>query len=67
MPVLHVNGNKTEVAAAATICDLLAGHGLESAQVAVELNREIVPRAAHASTTLKDGDRLEIVTFVGGG
>ena len=67
MPVLHVNGNETEVNPAATICDLLAGHGLESAQVAVELNREIVPRAAHASTTLKDGDRLEIVTFVGGG
>ena len=67
VPVLHVNGNETEVQAAATICDLLAGHGLESAQVAVELNREIVPRASPASTTLKDGDLREIVTFVGGG
>jgi sulfur carrier protein len=64
---VHVNGTPTQVHQTATICDLLAKHGLESGQVAVELNREIVPRAAHASTSLKDGDRVEIVTFVGGG
>lgn len=62
-----LNGSPQEVGRLATVRDLLDSHGLESAKVAVELNREIVPRAAHDSTTLKNGDTLEIVTFVGGG
>jgi sulfur carrier protein len=35
--------------------------------VAVELNLEVVPRAQHSSTALREGDRLEVVTLVGGG
>ena len=46
---------------------LLAELGLGGRQVAVERNREIVPRARHAEVELADGDRLELVTFVGGG
>jgi thiamine biosynthesis protein ThiS len=41
--------------------------GMKSDRVAVELNREIVPRGSWSATGLKDGDRLEIVHFVGGG
>ncbi|WP_233104091.1 sulfur carrier protein ThiS [Haliangium ochraceum] len=41
--------------------------GLGDRRVAVERNREVVPRAEHASTTLSDGDTLEVVGFVGGG
>ena len=41
--------------------------GLAGKPVAVERNREIVPRAQHATTLLAAGDRLELVTFVGGG
>jgi sulfur carrier protein len=41
--------------------------GLTGKPVAVERNREVVPRALHESTVLSPGDRLEVVTFVGGG
>jgi thiamine biosynthesis protein ThiS len=41
--------------------------GMKSDRVAIELNRDIVPRDRWAQTALKDGDRLEIVHFVGGG
>jgi thiamine biosynthesis protein ThiS len=41
--------------------------GMKGDRVAVEMNREIVPRAQWQATALKDGDRLEIVHFVGGG
>jgi sulfur carrier protein len=41
--------------------------GMKLDRVAVELNRDIVPRESWATTTLSDGDRLEIVHFVGGG
>ena len=50
-----------------TVSDLLRELGLDSRQVAVERNREVVPRAEHGSTTLAEGDQLEVVTFVGGG
>jgi sulfur carrier protein len=46
---------------------LLASLNLKTRAVAVERNREIVPSAQHAECTLQDGDRLEIVTLVGGG
>jgi sulfur carrier protein len=50
-----------------TVAGLLAELGLAGRPVAVERNREIVPRARHPETELADGDRLELVTFVGGG
>ncbi len=48
-------------------CDLITDLGLKGDRVAVEHNGNIVPRAEWANTSLEDGDRLEIVHFVGGG
>jgi thiamine biosynthesis protein ThiS len=62
-----VNGEPHRVERGSTVADLLRSLGLEASQVAVERNREIVPRTQHADTSLTPGDRLEIVTFVGGG
>ncbi len=62
-----VNGERRHVAEGATIRDLLVALGLGARPVAVERNREVVPRARHDVTPLAAGDRLELVTFVGGG
>jgi thiamine biosynthesis protein ThiS len=62
-----VNGAARTVAPHTTIASLVADLGLEPGRVAVEKNREVIPRAQHASTELHDGDRLELVSFVGGG
>lgn len=62
-----VNGEDRAVQEGTTVAGLLADLGLAPQQVAVEANREIVPRAQHQAHVLQDGDRLEIVTFVGGG
>lgn len=62
-----VNGDEREVPDACTVRDLLVAIGLGDTLVAVERNTEIVPRAHHARTPLSDGDRLEVVHFVGGG
>lgn len=67
MPDIVLNGEQKALAANTTVLDLLSQHGLSSQQVAVELNRVIVPRDRHAVTVLSQGDQLEIVTFVGGG
>jgi len=62
-----VNGESRTVSVGTTVAGLLADLGLEREHVAVEANREIVPRAEHEARVLADGDTLEIVTFVGGG
>ena len=64
---LNVNGNEREVADGATVVDLLDLLELTGKFVAVEVNLEIVPKAQHAECVLADGDRVEIVTLVGGG
>ena len=64
---LIVNGEAKDVAAATTIEALVSLLGLDRRKLAVERNLEIVPRSAYASTTLAEGDRIEIVAFVGGG
>jgi thiamine biosynthesis protein ThiS len=64
---LHLNGDPREYAAGLTLAALIEQLGMKSDRVAVELNREIVPREQWAQTSLGDGDRLEIVHFVGGG
>jgi thiamine biosynthesis protein ThiS len=63
---IQVNGEHREVEAA-TILALVEELGLDIRKVAVERNLEIVPRSLHASTTLAEGDRVELVQFVGGG
>jgi sulfur carrier protein len=64
---VEINGEGREVENGITIARLLEKLGLDGGPVAVERNREIVPRALHASTALSDGDNLEVVQFVGGG
>lgn len=64
---IQLNGEPHDVAEGTTVATLVAALGLDPRQVAVERNREIVPRASYPATPLADGDHLEIVTFVGGG
>jgi sulfur carrier protein len=63
---LTINGEIHTVPAGLTLTDLLRHLSIEG-PVAVERNREIVPRAQHPSALLAEGDTLEIVHFVGGG
>lgn len=63
---VQVNGELREVAAA-TILALVEELGLDVRKVAVERNLEIVPRSLHGTTALTEGDRIELVQFVGGG
>lgn len=64
---LIVNGEDRAFAAVRDVAELVARLGLDSRKVAVELNLAIVPRSAYASTLLAEGDRIEIVHFIGGG
>lgn len=63
---LTING-ENQVFSAETLAALVEGLGMKPDRVAVELNCEIVPRDQWPQTPLRDGDRLEIVHFVGGG
>jgi len=62
-----VNGKAEQIDPDIVIDQLLARIGLAGKRVAVELNREIVPRSLHGETRLKAGDRVEIVHAIGGG
>ena len=62
-----VNGQQRLVNRGTTVAVLIDELGLGHRAVAVERNREVVPRACHGSTELVAGDRVELVTFVGGG
>jgi thiamine biosynthesis protein ThiS len=64
---LSVNGEARHVPQGLTVAGLLAEIGLAERKVAVERNLEIVPRSQYATTTLADGDAIEIVHFIGGG
>ncbi|MBL8553052.1 MAG: sulfur carrier protein ThiS [Phenylobacterium sp.] len=64
---LTVNGEVRSFEGVADVAGLVAALGLNTRKVAVERNLEIVPRSVYASTALADGDRIEIVTFIGGG
>jgi len=64
---VSVNGEALRVPSGSTVADVLRQLSLDRARVAVEHNLRVVPRAEHASLRLNHGDRLEIVTFVGGG
>ena len=66
--LLTVNGEAQSLEGGSlTVSGLIAQLGLDSRKVAVERNLEIVPRSLHAATALADGDRIEIVHFIGGG
>ena len=62
-----VNGEPMELEAGASVADLLERLRVGSPRVAVERNRDIVPRAQYSATVLAEGDALEVVELVGGG
>jgi sulfur carrier protein len=64
---LTINGTEKDVPEDLTVRGLVELLGLGDGPVAVEQNREIVPRAEHASRRVNAGDAIEIVHFVGGG
>jgi sulfur carrier protein len=64
---LIINGEDRHVNAPLFLSGLVEHLGMKTDRVAVELNREIVPRDQWPATQLSDGDKLEIVHFVGGG
>lgn len=64
---IELNGVQRQIAPGTTIADLLAELGVEPRHVAVERNLNVVPRARHAEQSVSAGDRIEVVTLVGGG
>lgn len=64
---LLVNGDPREATKGVSVQELLETLEIRGEAVAVEVNREVVPRADRADRVLVEGDRVEIVTFVGGG
>ncbi|WP_257312959.1 sulfur carrier protein ThiS [Geothrix fuzhouensis] len=64
---LHLNGEIREAPDLATLADLAAWLDLPAFGSAVELNGEVIRRADHPATPLREGDRLEVVRLVGGG
>jgi len=69
MPSLNIilNGEPRNARPGSTVAELLAAMEIAARHVAVEVNLEIVPRSRHAEHCLHDGDRVEVVTLVGGG
>jgi len=64
---IHVNGQPRTLERPASVTELLDQLELDPRRVAVEINEDLVPRKQFAETTVRDGDQVEIVTFVGGG
>lgn len=62
-----INGEREAFEREMSVADLLADRRIEPRRVAVEINEDIVPRKTYADRLVRDGDRIEIVTFVGGG
>ncbi|MFM8393312.1 MAG: sulfur carrier protein ThiS [Acidobacteriota bacterium] len=68
-PIIEVlvNGEPNRIATGATLLDLIEQLNLTPQRIAIEHNLEIVSRPRWSETPLRDGDKLEIVHFVGGG
>ncbi len=64
---LFVNGEPKALPAGASVAALLESLGLATSPCAVEVNRELIPKRRHEEAPLQPGDRVEIVTLVGGG
>ena len=64
---ISLNGVEQRVAPATSVAALLAENGYAERKVAVEINREIVPKSVHAQRVIADGDNIEIVHALGGG
>ena len=64
---IYLNDNPHEVPEGISVDVLLHMFAIHTSNIAVEVNSQIVTKASYAETVLKDSDRIEIVTFVGGG
>ena len=64
---VQINGESRDFDGSLALSSLVEQLGMKADRVAVELNRDIVPRVKWAETQINEGDRLEIVQFVGGG
>lgn len=64
---IFVNGEPKTLESPVNVAGLLERMGMAGKRVAVEVNREIVPRSRHAELALRDDDRVEIVVAIGGG
>lgn len=65
--LIMINGESRDLTPGLTVAGLLQDLGIDNRKVAVERNLEIVPKSAFTTTEVQDGDRLEIVHFIGGG
>jgi thiamine biosynthesis protein ThiS len=64
---IQVNGQDHDLPGPTTLAGLVERLGLDARKIAIERNLEIVPRSTYGDTALTEGDKLEIVNFVGGG
>ena len=64
---IRLNGAEHSIGGDGALTALIAKLGLTPGRIAVEINREIIPRANYAFVTLKPGDQVEVINFVGGG
>ena len=67
MVKILLNGTPRQVTEDLSVGELLDAEGYAQRKVAIEVNREIVPRSLHAQRIVRDGDRVEIVHAIGGG
>jgi sulfur carrier protein len=67
MVTIKVNGVDRSFEEPLTVSDLIRFLEIKNSTIAVDVNQKIVPRSSHPAHQLQDGDRVEIVTFVGGG
>ncbi len=65
--MITVNGKQIQLTSEMSVADYLKRNNYQINRIAVEMNEEILPKYSYSETMLKDGDRLEVVTFVGGG
>ena len=65
--MITVNGKQIQLTSEMSVADYLEQNNYQINRIAVEMNEEILPKYSYSETMLKYGDRLEVVTFVGGG
>lgn len=67
--MMHItlNGDAHSAEPGDTAADLLRRLDLDAGKIALEINREIVPKTAYADTKVREGDEVEIISFIGGG
>ena len=65
--MITVNGKQIQLTSEMSVADYLEQNNYQINRIAVEMNEEILPKYSYSETMLKNGDRLEVLTFVGGG